>query len=44
MNNYKPTDISGKLASAFIRNPLTIVLGIFVLTIGYISQIGRAHV
>jgi len=37
MNSYKPTDIAGKLASGFIRNPLTIVLGIFLLSIGYLS-------
>ncbi len=34
---YKPTDIAGKLASAFLRNPLTVVLGIFLLAIGYLS-------
>lgn len=37
MNIYKPTDIAGKLASGFLRNPLTIVLGIFLLAIGYLS-------
>jgi len=37
MNVYKPTDIAGKLASGFIRNPLTVVLGIFLLSIGYLS-------
>ncbi|MDD5156795.1 efflux RND transporter permease subunit [Sulfurimonas sp.] len=37
MSSYKPTDIAGKLASGFIRNPLTIILGIFVLAIGYLS-------
>ncbi|OHE03939.1 MAG: multidrug transporter AcrB [Sulfurimonas sp. RIFOXYD12_FULL_36_11] len=37
MNSYKPTDIAGKLASGFLRNPLTIVLGIFLLSIGYLS-------
>ncbi len=34
---YEPKDIAGKLARAFLRNPLTIVLGIFLLAIGYIS-------
>lgn len=34
---YEPTDIAGKLAKAFLRNPLTIVLGIFLLAIGYIA-------
>jgi len=38
-NNYKPTDPAGKLAKAFIRNPLTAVLGFFLLSIGYISLI-----
>ncbi|WP_294885848.1 MULTISPECIES: efflux RND transporter permease subunit [unclassified Sulfurimonas] len=37
MNIYKPTDIAGKLASGFLRNPLTIVLGVFLLAIGYLS-------
>jgi multidrug efflux pump subunit AcrB len=37
MIHYKPTDIAGKLASGFLRNPLTIVLGIFLLSIGYLA-------
>ncbi|QOY51067.1 efflux RND transporter permease subunit [Candidatus Sulfurimonas baltica] len=37
MNNYKPNDIAGKLAAGFLRNPLTIVLGIFLLSIGYLA-------
>lgn len=37
MNIYKPTDIAGKLASGFLRNPLTIVLGLFLLAIGYLA-------
>ncbi|MFA7355088.1 MAG: efflux RND transporter permease subunit [Sulfurimonadaceae bacterium] len=37
MSSYKPTDIAGKLASGFLRNPLTIVLGIFLLSIGYLA-------
>ena len=36
---YEPTDLAGKLAKAFLRNPLTIVLGIFLLAIGYLSLI-----
>ena len=34
---YKPTDIAGKLAAAFIRSPLTVVLGISLLAIGYLA-------
>jgi multidrug efflux pump subunit AcrB len=34
---FEPTDAAGKLAKAFIRNPLTAVLGIFLLSIGYLS-------
>ncbi len=34
---YQPKDIAGKLAKTFLRNPLTMVLGIFLLAIGYIS-------
>jgi multidrug efflux pump subunit AcrB len=37
MNIYKPSNIAGKLASGFIRNPLTIVLGFFLLAIGYLA-------
>ncbi|ABB44155.1 AcrB/AcrD/AcrF family protein [Sulfurimonas denitrificans DSM 1251] len=37
MIHYKPTDIAGKLASGFLRNPLTIVLGVFLLLIGYLA-------
>ncbi len=36
-SSYIPKDIAGKLASGFIRNPLTIVLGVFLLAIGYLS-------
>ncbi len=35
--SYKPRDIAGKLARTFLHNPLTPVLGIFLLIIGYIS-------
>jgi len=37
---YKPyvsTDTAGKLAAAFIRNPLTMVLGVFLIAMGYVS-------
>ncbi len=37
MNSYKPTDIAGRLAAGFLRNPLTVVLGIFLLAIGYLA-------
>ncbi|MDD3476632.1 MAG: AcrB/AcrD/AcrF family protein, partial [Sulfurimonas sp.] len=37
MTHYKPTDIAGKLAAGFLRNPLTIVLGVFLLLIGYLA-------
>ncbi|MEW5832626.1 MAG: efflux RND transporter permease subunit [Campylobacterota bacterium] len=36
-NAYQPKDIAGKLAKGFIRNPLTPILGIFLLVIGYIA-------
>ena len=36
---YKPTDSAGKLAQAFIHSPLTVVLGIFLLSIGYLALI-----
>ena len=35
--NYQPKDSAGKLAKMFIRNPLTALLGIFLLILGYIS-------
>lgn len=34
---YTPKDYAGKLAKGFIRNPLTLVLGVFLLAIGYIA-------
>ncbi len=34
---YKPKDVAGRLARGFLHNPLTPVLGIFLLIIGYIS-------
>ncbi|WP_294913742.1 efflux RND transporter permease subunit [Sulfuricurvum sp. UBA5598] len=35
--SYQPKDTAGKLAKGFIRNPLTPILGIFLLVIGYIA-------
>jgi len=37
IKSYQPTDSAGKLAKGFIRNPLTIVLGVFLLAIGYLA-------
>jgi multidrug efflux pump subunit AcrB len=34
---YQPTDSAGKLARTFLRNPLTVVLGFFLLAIGYLA-------
>lgn len=34
---YHTKDTAGSLAKTFIRNPLTLILGIFLLVIGYIS-------
>lgn len=35
--SYQPKDAAGKLAKGFIRNPLTPILGVFLLVIGYIA-------
>ena len=35
--NYQPKDIAGKIAKGFIHNPLTPLLGIFLLIIGYFA-------
>jgi multidrug efflux pump subunit AcrB len=35
--DYKPKDIAGKLALGFLKNPLTSVLGISLLLLGFIS-------
>jgi len=35
--SYVPKDSAGKLAKSFIRNPLTAVLGLFLLVMGYLS-------
>ena len=34
---YEPTDSAGKLAKGFLRNPLTVVLGVFLIAIGYLA-------
>ena len=34
---YKPQNIAGKLAETFLRNPLTLILGVAILAIGYLS-------
>ncbi len=36
-HNIESKDIAGKLAKAFIRNPLTLILGLFLLVIGYLA-------
>jgi len=35
--SYEPTDVAGKLAKGFLHNPLTMLLGIFLLGIGFLS-------
>ncbi len=35
--DYKPRDVAGKLALGFLKNPLTSVLGISLLLLGFIS-------
>jgi len=35
--SYTPNDYAGKLAKMFIRNPLTTVLGVFLIVIGYLA-------
>ncbi len=37
MYKYKPKDVAGKLAAGFIKNPLTLLLGIALLLLGFIS-------
>jgi len=34
---YIPQDSAGKLAKSFLRSPLTVVLGVFLLALGYLS-------
>ncbi|MBD3789856.1 MAG: efflux RND transporter permease subunit [Campylobacterales bacterium] len=36
-NEYQVTDVAGKLAKGFLRNPLTAVLGVFLLMMGYLA-------
>ncbi len=35
--SYQPTDYAGKLAKGFLRNPLTAVLGAFLIIMGYLA-------
>ena len=37
LKNYIPKDSAGKLAKAFIRNPLTALLGVSLFIIGYLA-------
>ena len=36
---YEPGNIAGKLARYFLNSPLTLVLGLFLLMIGYLALI-----
>ncbi len=36
---YRPKDIAGKLAQGFLKNPLTSILGVFLLIMGYLALI-----
>ncbi len=36
-NSYEVTDIAGKFAKVFLKNPLTPLLGIFLLLLGYFA-------
>ena len=36
---YQPKDIAGRLARTFLHNPLTMVLGISLLLIGYLALV-----
>lgn len=38
-SKYEVSDIAGKLARAFLHNPLTPLLGVFLLAIGYLSLV-----
>lgn len=35
--SYQPKDIAGKLSKVFIRNPLTPLLGVFLIILGYLA-------
>ncbi|MGP1561977.1 MAG: efflux RND transporter permease subunit [Helicobacteraceae bacterium] len=37
MITYTPKDIAGKLALGFLKNPLTMLLGVFILVLGYFA-------
>lgn len=37
LRDYQPTDVAGKLAKGFLHNPLTAVLGVFLLIMGYLA-------
>ena len=37
MIKYQPKDIAGKLAKAFLKNPLTAILGISLILLGFIA-------
>ena len=37
MSDSQPKDIAGKLAKSFIKNPLTPILGLFLLILGYLA-------
>ncbi len=37
MINYQPKDIAGKLAKAFLKNPLTAILGITLIVLGFVA-------
>ncbi len=39
MKSYKSKNVAGKLAKIFINNPLTLILGISILVLGYVSLI-----
>jgi multidrug efflux pump subunit AcrB len=36
-NNFTPKDYAGRLAKTFLHNPLTALLAIFILAVGYLS-------
>lgn len=36
-HSYQPKDSAGKLAKSFLRNPLTPILGVFLLLLGYMA-------
>lgn len=37
MKRYEPKNIAGKLAKYFLHSPLTLILGVFLLSLGYLS-------